>query len=521
MNKLVTTAIIGTGQQAMVDLSTGTAVDALTKQLTPEQPERTLLLAAGAWALYQQAGYTVQAPRRGGAGPRPQQLAPAEQKAVCSSKVAQIISELLQGRHAVLLPEALERLQQAQQRLPYDLLPQALAYGTKHKELRTALLSVLGERGRWLAQFSPAWSWATSTDAAFMDKPLADIEVLWQEGKLPQRVEVLCYVRTIEPDTAREWIASVWKQEKAETRARLLSALEINLSEKDETFLEQALDDRGKSVCAQAVQLLEAIPTSAFNQRMRERADTLVHYENGLLHINVQGKFDPSWRRDSITQDGKHKNLTAESLFQIISRVSPAHWEERFAASPAKLIEATDTSEETSDGWGVEVVKGWTIAAARYNTYAWFEPLLDWWSKRSDQDCEEYHALFEHLPQERAEQYVLSHLFAGISWIEELIVLPHPWSSSFSRACLQALQQKTAEFANTYYYKAAELMHTIAVALPPDCFDLALADWAFPADLDKVTDPRENNWYAKYWSDQVDTLKSLLRTRKNIQKEII
>ncbi len=521
MNKLVTTAIIGTGQQATTDLSTGTAVDALTKQLTSEQPERTLLLAAGAWALYQQAGYVPQAPRGDGASsPRPQP-APAEQKAVCSSKVTQIISGLLQGNRGVLLPDALERLQRAGQRLSHELLPQVLMYGTKHKELQTDLLPVLGERGRWLAQFSPEWSWATTTGTAFMHKPLADLEALWQEQTLPQRVEILRYVRTVEPDTAREWVASVWKQEKAETRARLLSALEVNLSEKDEAFLEQALDDRGKSVCAQAIQLLAAIPTSAFNQRMQERADRMLHYGDGLLRIDVQNKFDPSWRRDGITQDGKHKNLTTESLFLIVSRVSPAHWEERFAASPAILIEAIGTSEETSNGWGVEVVKGWTIAAAHYNTAAWFEPLLDWWSKRSDQDCEEYHELFEHLPQEQAEQYVLSHLFTGTSWIEELIVLPHPWSSSFSRACLQALQQRTAEFANTYYYKAAELMHTIAVALPPDCFDLALADWAFAADLDKVTDPRDNNWYAKFWSDQVDTLRSLLHTRKNMQKEII
>src|SRR5436190_6599249 len=124
MNKLVTTAIIGTGQQATTDLSTGTAVDTLTKNITSEQPERKLLLAAGAWALYLQAGYTAPAPQIS------QQPALAEQKTVCSSKVAQILSGLLQGKHDVLLSEALEKLQRAQQRLPHDLLPQALIYGT-------------------------------------------------------------------------------------------------------------------------------------------------------------------------------------------------------------------------------------------------------------------------------------------------------------------------------------------------------------------------------------------------------
>ena len=326
-------------------------------------------------------------------------------------------------------------------------------------------------------------------------------------------------MRTIEPDTAREWIASVWKQEKAETRARLLSSLEVNLSEKDEAFLEQALDDRGKSVCAQAIQLLAAIPTSAFKQRMQERADKLLHYENGLVHINVQDKFDASWRRDGIMQDGKHKNLTVESLFQIISHVSPVHWEERFAVSPAMLVEVTGTSEETSNGW-VEVVKGWTIAAAHYNTATWFEPLLDWWSKHGDQDSEAYSTLLKHLPQDRAEQHVLSRLFVVATWVDELAALPRPWSSSFSRACLETLQERAADLTNdhsyqSYYYQATELVDTLATALPPDCFDIALAEWTFS------TDPKDKNWYITYWRDQVNNLKSLLHARKNIQKEII
>jgi hypothetical protein len=110
-------------------------------------------------------------------------------------------------------------------------------------------------------------------------------------------------------------------------------------------------------------------------------------------------------------------------------------------------------------------------------------------------------------------------LFDGTTWIEELIALPHPWSSSFSSACLQTLQQKAAELAkdssyHNYYYQATQLMDTIATALPPDCFDIALAEWAFS------TDAKENNWYVKYWNDQVNNLKTLLRIRKNILKEI-
>jgi hypothetical protein len=519
MNKLVTTAIIGTGQQPTTDLSTGTAVDALTRQLPLEQPERSLLLAAGAWSLYQQAGYTVHAPQLS------QQPAPAEQQVACSSKVAQIISGFLQGRHDLLLSEALKRLQRAQQRLPHELLPQALAYGTSHKQLRTALLAVLGQRGRWLAQFIPEWSWATSTDTALTNKPLADIEPLWQEQTLLQRVEILRYVRTVEPDTARAWLIAVWKQEKADARASLLCSLEVNPSSQDEEFLEQALNDRGKSVCAQAIELLAALSTSAFNQRMQDRADTLLEYTNGSLHLKLQNKFDPSWRRDGITQDSKLKSLTHEAFLQIISRVSPTHWEERFGVSPAQLIEAANASEKTSkkssDGWMQVVVKGWTMAAGYYDATAWFEPLLAWWSTHSPEDSDEYIDLVRRLPQDRAEQQILAHLLNETVWIEELLVLPRPWSSSFSRAFLQKLQPNASELAKnsnndyTYYYKSTDLINAIATALPPDCFDIALAEWTFS------TNPKDNNWYVQHWTGQISNLQTLLRLRQKIQKEII
>jgi hypothetical protein len=273
-------------------------------------------------------------------------------------------------------------------------------------------------------------------------------------------------------------------------------------------------------VCAQAIQLLAAIPTSAFNQRMQERADTLLQYTDGSLHITVQNKFDPSWRRDGITQDNKQKNLTAESLLQIISHVSPTHWEGRFVASPAMLLEAAKTLPQVSDAWLEAVIDGWTVAAGRCNTTTWFEPLLDWRSKHEDQGSEEYLTLLKRLPRDRAEQYVLSRLLVASTWVEELTALPQPWSTSFSRACLEMLQQRTADLANdhtyqSYYYKAEELVDTLATALPPDCFDIALAEWAF------LTDPKENSWYARYWNDQIDNLKTLLRIRKNILKEII
>src|SRR5260221_525854 len=83
--------------------------------------ERGLLLAAGAWAVYRQAGQeaeylpTVRAP------------AAPETLRTCSPQVAKLLESMFAGEHEELLPEALERMRQASLRLPPSLLPAAYA----------------------------------------------------------------------------------------------------------------------------------------------------------------------------------------------------------------------------------------------------------------------------------------------------------------------------------------------------------------------------------------------------------
>jgi len=56
MNAIVTAALLGTAQQQNIETYTGTPVDTVTEKLPPGETERNLLLSAGAWALYRQAG---------------------------------------------------------------------------------------------------------------------------------------------------------------------------------------------------------------------------------------------------------------------------------------------------------------------------------------------------------------------------------------------------------------------------------------------------------------------------------
>ena len=152
MDSLTAIAIVGTGQQSPEKFATGTPVDTLAAQLPAEQKERSLLLTAGAQALYRQAGYRAQQ------APEMPQRAPEEARPARAQSAVFLLDMLFKGQHSQLLPEALQRWQAAKLSLPYELLPQALTYGAEHKFGREEIILVLGERGRWLSQFNPGWA---------------------------------------------------------------------------------------------------------------------------------------------------------------------------------------------------------------------------------------------------------------------------------------------------------------------------------------------------------------------------
>ncbi|HEY7416870.1 MAG TPA: DUF5691 domain-containing protein, partial [Ktedonobacteraceae bacterium] len=215
MDSLTTIAIVGTGQQQLEKIETGTPIDTLAAQLPTETSERTLLLTAGAEAVYRQAGYqAIPAP----AAPP---LAREETQQACSKEATYLLELLLKGQYELLIPEALERLQTANFRVPYELLSPLLQHGTEHKQIREALIPVLGERGRWLSQFNASWAWVQQFLPEISKELPADAETIWQEGTTGQRSEILRRLRAVDAAQARAWLAEVWKQEKADVRNAL------------------------------------------------------------------------------------------------------------------------------------------------------------------------------------------------------------------------------------------------------------------------------------------------------------
>jgi hypothetical protein len=527
MDNIVTTAIVGTGQLEAQKTTTGTPIDELAQQLAVD-PERRLLLTAGAWSIYRSAGYP--------AAPVPMTPPPAQTETLppCSPKATQLLKDLLGGKHKEVLPEALARLQQCELRLPYELLPRALTIGRAMNELRPVLAAVVGERGRWLSSFNPAWSWVAQALAEAEQALPENAETIWQEGTTEQRRNILQRLRAIDTTRALEWLMAAWKQEKADVKVELLTSLETGLSADDEPFLEKALDDRSESVRTASASMLSLIPTSALRQRMLERADAMLTYSNGTLIAQPPTVLEKEWQRDGIVARApRHIKEQPWWLLQVLAFIPPEHWEERFATDPTTLVTSLNLDAGELQ---VALVEGWANATLLHCEKRWYSPLWKWWlQQRLDESrLTRLKTLLSHsrvvypafsvddlsltllldMPQQEAENNVLSLISKPSKqpWTYDLQVLRQPWSKAFGDAYLQLIRDYVSSLNDQLEFNELwqSTLTMAAIALPPACFVSALQTWDIP----------EKGRYSQYWKQSVKTFTDLIKLRKRIQEEI-
>lgn len=529
MKAMFQTALAGSARQTMRATETGTPVDDLTARMPEGEAERKLLLAAGAAQVYIQAGKSAQS------GGVLLDRATEERLPVCSRQAAQLIESLLRGEHADLLPEALERLAQSGRRLPPTLLPAALSVG--QAEARSAMVAVLGERGRWLSRFNPQWHWVEGALVETADASLEDAERLWQEGTPGQRRGAIRRVLMEQPSTAREWIAAVWRQEKADFRLELLNVIGSGLSHEDEPFLEAALDDRSSNVRARAAELLARMPGSALLARMRERADMLLDYspppqqrlktlmrsvfggaeQSGTLTVRLPDQLDKATQRDGIAP--KPPEGLGERgwwLTQILAMVPPAHWERRFTAQPAQLIAAA-----VHDEWSMALIEGWSRAAILHQDSDW---ALALWKRWYDVDQKNTYyprvatsmltSLVALVPQTAAVEIMRRQLIEGKdfqphTWQLILSSIPRPWSADLAQAYVEKLKNQVrkdrsgANQASIYWWGIPDV---VARALPPQYLREVQGLWT-------EEELRDRNW-------QLRKFVEILHIREQIWKDI-
>lgn len=534
MDDLLAIALIGTAKQPASQPPPVHPADQLVHPIEGVPPERTLLLKAGARALYRRAGRkTVPAP----AAPEP---APLDSRPLCSAKAAALLEEFFKREPVGLRLEAIRRLTQAQLRLPPELLPSVL--GERHTAVREALAPLLGSLGQWLRRFNSEWQWLLEKPAAMLD---ANAETIWLEGSPEQRTAILANIRARQPELGRAWLEKAWPKEKAEVRVSLLESFLPGLSLADEAFLEACSADRSQRVRALAAQLLAQLPGTAFGVRMRERAANWLSYappeskigikklvkglvggagDLGTLTVDPPQAFDKAWEREGIVEKPPQgMGNRAFWLEQVMSLVPPTYWESHLGRTAGELVSLAAGSD-----YAEALLGGWTNAACSLACEGWIGPLWDYWLSRREAMPESVDrtkwvrrsaALLEKMTPASAEPRVLKLLADGDSdfmatYAAFTIAHQLTWSNGVGVAYLSATRQYAAIVegkGNGQPTPWLDSLDVAATALPESCFDLALETWTVPEDAD---------FYTGMWRRKTDNLVEVITVRREFCQQV-
>lgn len=556
MDELLHAAMLGTSRQTLRNPEATDKLAAWADQAAAGSPERRLLLEAGARWVFALAGYTEKT-----ALPPPPS-AQREALAACPDKVGELLADLFKRRlPQEVLTETLRGMADRGWCIPPRLLPEALSI-TEPVE-RALLQPLLGERGRWLAQFREEWRWARGPQAA---PALEELERVWNEGKIAERCRALKMARGADPRLAREWLIEAWSQEKADARRELLGGLATRLGPEDEAFLEQALTDRSKEVRALAADLLSQLMDSRYSQWLWQLAKGLLRFApagrsfnlrpygiwqlaKGLLRyappkasseasrrgsvaaqtqpatsfvpaleISLPAAFDPNWASQGLIEQVPPGTSNREFWFwQIVRRVPLARWVEHFRCTPTELAAAAAGSST------LVLLAAWSEAAVSSGATDWFGPLFDAWLARGELENTSFWgiagwkafmtiAASSKLPDagERLKK-LAAWDSGGEIFCKVLEQMPAPWSTEVSRMVFDQFKARLVGARSKAVAKLFHWLEALAVAarrMNHVCLD-TVALWA--ADIEESEPLAQHREFIRF-RDVIDLRRQVART---------
>lgn len=317
--------------------------------------EDSILKIAGMMSVARKAGYKPETIKVDA-----MDIAPAEEFPYVSSDA----SYYFKPNDKFLLELFLDTLISQKRIIQPHLIPQLLEAGIKHKIAPHKILNATGKRGTWFLQFHPkADYFATATTED------------WETGDFEKRLQFIKKLRQTKPEEARTLIEETIKTESVPNTLSLLEVLTVNISQKDEAFLNPYLKHKRIAIQQLAHILLGLIPDSEMVQTMKDLANLVLSYEKKTLTAKLPKNFLDEIKKVS-TLKGKvqSKGLgeKARYLSEIVSYIPPTYWEEKFKLSPQKIV---DLSEKTLFTHALLV--GWFYATHNHKNATWTAALIE------------------------------------------------------------------------------------------------------------------------------------------------
>ncbi|MFK0038281.1 DUF5691 domain-containing protein [Paenarthrobacter sp. NPDC090517] len=370
--------------------------------------------------------------------------APADTEPQASGDAARLL-ELLLTQPPVglelrtqLVVDWLQFAEESRRRVPHRLLPALLNLAETRSAVFRRLKPAIGTRGCWLQDLKSPPS----------HEPAAE----WSELGSAAAAEEFERLRGRDPAAAREQLHAHWTSLSAKERAGNLSLFAANLNEDDEALLEQALDDKAKSVREVALRLLDQLPRSARAARMAARLLPLLHVKgllNKRLEIDLPPDPDPEALRDGIPADPRRGEADRLARLDVIIRGAPLEvWTSATGRNQAATAALLQGEERT--------LEALIATTAVRDDAEWARALLTIKTDRRLLGClppnERAQWLERHVRDSGDEPLALASLLQDV---------PQPWSAPLAEAVLTLISGKDGGRL------AATLAAVLPTALPP------------------------------------------------------
>jgi hypothetical protein len=327
-------------------------------------------------------------------------------------------------------------------------------------------------------------------------------------------------MRLHDPARARELVIQTWADEPPEERADIVAALEQGLGADDESFLEEALDDRRKEVRRRAADLLMRLPESRLVQRMLQRLSGVVAItvtqkakvlglgggKKITLVVTPPAECDKAMQRDGI-EPKPPQNLGQKAWWvkQMVAAAPPGTWTRPGGATAQQLVDAAGKSD-----WSVALIDGWAEAAARHRDREWADAVF---GARSGADSLASE-LARSLPQQRREELAGELMEGRLGFSEPLLPVllgacTEPWSRGFTELFLERLRGPvTSAQTNSGTWAVRSVLRRAASYMDPS------AALTHGAALTGVSDVQAG------WRHEIDHMLGLLQFRHEMLKEL-
>lgn len=378
---------------------------------------------------------------------------PLDPRPITTPRQTSFLEALLRKPDAEVILEWCTYIDSKGLRVPPMLVPVLLDWWSNQPKRSPLVFKTTGSCGVWLASLNPDWG-----KAAAQSLPPSNPEDLWQNGTTNERAIALEQIRAKDTSRAVDLVRTTWSTDGTEERKKWISILAETATPSDEPFFEAALDDASVVVRATAAQALTSLPNSAYRQRMRARAVSMITVEKITpskqgapavkLTVEPPLEFDPAWKREGLEQKAAGgRGRRAHWLFQILAATNLSMWTDLTGLSPAEFLIALDGLEFRD-----EIIDSLRSSAklcpVQPCVLEWSDAIIRKHANKSERErWRPYTSLWPLLPVQQSEAARLQ--FVQFADTEDPFILwliflsdPRSWTLEYSNNVLAVLRAK-------------------------------------------------------------------------------